>query len=387
MINYGKQLINEDDIQAVVDVLRSDSLTQGPTFLNFESEVAQKVGASEAVAVNSATSALHIACLSLGLGEGDVLWTSPNSFVASSNCAIYCRAAIDFVDIDPFTFNMSVEKLEAKLIKAALNGKLPKIVVPVHMCGQSCDMAKIKDLSNKYEFFIIEDASHAMGGKYKNSYIGSCLYSDIVVFSFHPAKIITTGEGGMALTNNHEIANKMRLFRSHGVTRNSEEFSVPMRDNGPWYYEQIVLGFNYKMSDIQAALGISQLKRLDHFVAKRNQISKQYNAGFRKSMSVKLPLISDECVSSFHLYVLQIDFSESLSKIEFFNKMKEVGINLNCHYIPIHTQPYYKQLGFKVGDFPVSEAYYKKTVTLPVHPSLTEENVKFIVDTVKEILS
>ena len=386
MINYGQQFISDDDIKAVVEVLRSDFLTQGPKISEFESEVAKKVGASEAIAVNSATSALHIACLSLGLGEGDLLWTTPNSFVSSSNCALFCGAAVDFVDIDPDTFNMSTQKLEQKLKQTALYGKLPRIVVPVHIGGHSCDMAKIKDLANEYGFFVIEDASHAVGGMYKKAYIGSCLFSNITVFSFHPVKIITTGEGGMALTNDAKLAKKMRLLRSHGITRDPEDFHQPLMDIGPWYYQQIELGFNYRISDIQAALGTSQLKKLDEFVVTRNQIAKQYNSGFEKNTLIKLPTISDECLSSFHLYVVQIDFTQGLSRIAFFEQMKEAGINLNCHYIPIHTQPYYTNLGFKVGDFPFSEAYYTRTVSLPVHPSLTSKNIELIIKTVNNIL-
>ena len=386
MINYGKQFISDDDIKAVVEVLRSDFLTQGPKITEFESEVAKKVGASEAIAVNSATSALHIACLSLGLGEGDVLWTTPNSFVSSSNCALFCGASVDFVDIDPDTFNISTQKLEQKLKQAALHGKLPKILVPVHIGGHSCDMAKIKDLANEYGFSVIEDASHAVGGMYKRAYIGSCIYSNITVFSFHPVKIITTGEGGMALTNDSKLAKKMRLLRSHGITRDPEDFDLPLTDIGPWYYQQIELGFNYRISDIQAALGTSQLKKLDEFVETRNQIAKQYNSGFEKNTLIKLPTISDGCTSSFHLYVVQIDFTQGLSRKAFFEKMKEAGINLSCHYIPIHTQPYYASLGFKVGDFPFSEAYYKRTVSLPVHPSLTSKKVELIIKMVNDIL-
>lgn len=386
MLNYGKQSISEDDIRAVVNVLRSDFLTQGPCVGEFEAKVAKKVRASNSVAVSSATSALHIACLALDLGVGDIVWTSPNSFVASSNCALYCGATIDFVDIDPASYNMSVEKLDEKLRYAKANDQLPKIVIPVHMCGQSCDMEKIHILSKKYGFSIIEDASHAIGGKYKGDFIGSCKYSDICIFSFHPVKIITTGEGGMALTNSNNIAEKMRLLRSHGVTRDPQHFVQPPYDDGAWYYQQISLGFNYRMCDIQAALGTSQMDRLDDFIEKRNQIALQYTNGFKDTLSLELPYVSLDCVSSFHLYIVRIKFSKSFSKGELFQKMKDMGIGLNCHYIPIHTQPYYASLGFKEGDFPVSEEYYKMAVTLPLHPSMSQDDIDLVINSLNSIL-
>ena len=380
MINYGQQEITDADIAAVVDVLKSDFLTQGPVVGRFERSVAEKVGATDAIAVNSATSALHIACLALGLGSGDLLWTSPISFVASANCALYCGATVDFVDIDSSTFNLSIAKLEEKLRKAEITGTLPKILVPVHLCGQSCDMRKIKELSLRYGFRILEDASHAVGGTYENKYIGSCQYSDITVFSFHPVKIITTGEGGMALTNDVELAEKMRLLRSHGITRDVDKFESSALELGPWYYQQVELGFNYRITDIQAALGLSQLDRLDQFVSTRNALSKIYNSAFEGSLKIKSPVVSPNRVSSFHLYVVEIDFSKNLSKLELFCRMKKNGINLNCHYIPIHLQPFYANRGFNFGDFPAAESYYAKAVTLPLHPSLTEKQIEFVIE-------
>ena len=380
MINYGQQEITDADIAAVVDVLKSDFLTQGPVVGRFERSVAEKVGATDAIAVNSATSALHIACLALGLGSGDLLWTSPISFVASANCALYCGATVDFVDIDSSTFNLSIAKLEEKLRKAEITGTLPKILVPVHLCGQSCDMRKIKELSLRYGFRILEDASHAVGGTYENKYIGSCQYSDVTVFSFHPVKIITTGEGGMALTNDVELAEKMRLLRSHGITRDVDKFESSALESGPWYYQQVELGFNYRITDIQAALGLSQLDRLDQFVSTRNALSKIYNSAFEGSLKIKSPVVSPNRVSSFHLYVVEIDFSKNLSKQELFCRMKKNGINLNCHYIPIHLQPFYANRGFNFGDFPAAESYYAKAVTLPLHPSLTENQIEFVIE-------
>ena len=381
MINYGRQNINEEDIEAVINVLKSDFLTQGPIIEQFEKKVAQYCGARYAVAVSNATAALHIACLSAGLKKNEVVWTSPNTFVASANCALYCGGKVDFVDINESTYNMDVNMLEEKLKNAEIK---PKIVIPVHFAGQSCEMEKIYELSKKYGFKIIEDASHAIGADYKNSKVGSCKYSDMTVFSFHPVKIITTGEGGMVLTNNEELYEKLKIYRSHGVTRSK----LLMKNNSgePWYYEQIDLGFNYRITDMQAALGKSQMDRLDEFVGRRRVLAQQYDE-LLKEIKVITPYQEANTKSSWHLYVIKIDFKNAnISKKELFKLMKEKGIILNLHYIPVHTQPYYKNLGFEKGDFPVSEQYYKEVFTLPLYYSLTDEQQDYIVTSLKEVL-
>ena len=383
-IPYGKQNISQADVDAVVDVLKSDFLTQGPQVPAFEKSVAQVVGAKHALAVNSATSALHIACLALGLGKGDILWTSPITFVASSNCALYCGADIDFVDIDPQTYNMSVSALKIKLEQAKKDNKLPKIIVPVHLCGQPCDMELIYTLSQEYGFKIIEDASHAVGGKYKSAYVGAGQYSDITIFSFHPVKIITTAEGGMVLTNNAELAQKMDLLRSHGITRNQELMTKPLE--GPWYYQQVDLGFNYRMTELQAALGVSQMQRLEQFVAKRHEISVIYNQ-ILKDLPIILPYQLSETYSGLHLYVIRLKLNEiSKNHREVFESLREKGIGVNVHYIPVHTQPYYENFGFKQGDFPEAESYYASAISLPMYPDLTEEQIDYIYQSLKEIL-
>lgn len=382
MISYGRQNINQADIDAVVAVLRSDFLTQGPAIEAFETRVAEYCGAQHAVAVTNATSALHIACLAAGLGHGDVLWTSPNTFVASANCARYCGAEVDFVDIDNDTYNMSVNELEAKLKSAEIK---PKIVIPVHFSGQACDMARIAELAKQYGFIVIEDASHCIGGDYQATKIGSCKYSAMTVFSFHPVKIITTAEGGMVLTNNKALYDQLVLYRSHGVTRSSALMHNPVA--GPWYYEQVALGFNYRMTDLQAALGLSQMDRLDAFVAKRRRLAARYNELLQTS-PLKLPTQSVEANSSWHLYVVRYNFAYGkLTKKELFRKMKAKGINLNLHYIPVHRQPYYEQLGFEKGDFPVSEHYYDEAFTLPLYYALTEQEQDYIVKSLREVLS
>jgi UDP-4-amino-4,6-dideoxy-N-acetyl-beta-L-altrosamine transaminase len=386
MLSYGRQSISEDDIKAVVDVLTSDFLTQGPRVQEFEQKVAARVGAAHAVAANSATSALHLACMGFDLKPGDIVWTSPNSFVASANCALYCGSSVDFVDIDPSTYNMCVSHLEEKLKSAELVGKLPKLVIPVHMCGQSCDMEAIHRLSARYGFRIIEDASHAIGATYKGQPVGSCKYSDVCIFSFHPVKIITTGEGGMAVTNNSDIADKMNLLRSHGVTRDSAQFVRPTYDMGSWYYQQVALGFNYRMCDIQAALGVSQLDSLDEFIHKRNEIALQYNHRLKDHKLLSLPTVSPDCLSSFHLYIVRVMFSSSFSKADLFDKMREAGVALNCHYIPIHTQPYYKSLGFRVGDFPNAEEYYSAAITLPLHPTMSQKAIDLVIQSLSASL-
>ncbi len=369
MIPYGRQSISEEDIQAVVDVLRSDYLTQGPAVPAFENHIANYCGAKHAVAVNSATSALHIACLALGVGPGDIVWTTPITFVASANCALYCGAEIDFVDIDPDTYNLSIKCLTQKLEIAEKQGKLPKVVIPVHLCGQSCDMASIFALSQKYGFKIIEDASHAIGGRYKDEPIGNCKYSDITVFSFHPVKIITTGEGGVALTNQPELANDMQKLRSHGITRNPEEMTHA--PDGSWYYQQISLGFNYRMTDIQAALGLSQVQRLDEFVTKRHDIAKQYNL-FLENLPVLKPWQHPDSYSAFHLYVIRLkldDFNKTHKEI--FEELRQENIGVNLHYIPVYRQPYYSQLGCSKNDYPEAEKYYREAISIPIYADLS----------------
>jgi UDP-4-amino-4,6-dideoxy-N-acetyl-beta-L-altrosamine transaminase len=380
-IPYGRQSISEADIQAVVDVLRSDWLTQGPAIECFEKIVADYCGVKHAVAVNSATSALHIACLSAGLGLGDILWTSPNTFVASANCALYCGASVDFVDIDPRTYNISTSELEKKLIRARALGCLPKVLIPVHFSGQSCDMERIAQLGQEYGFTIIEDASHAIGGKYKGELVGNCHYSDMTVFSFHPVKIVTTGEGGMVLTNEFKLAQKLKLLRSHGVTR---DFAL-MQENcdDPWYYEQVELGYNYRMTDIQAALGVSQMTRIDEFIDTRHRLARRYD-----SLLGKLPLIlprqSLEAHTAFHLYVVKIDSTQTnISRRYVFDQLRAANIGVNVHYIPVHTQPYYKNLGFTVGMFPEAERYYSEAISLPIFAGMTETQQNQVIEAVK----
>jgi len=369
MIPYGHHEISEEDVSAVADVLRSDFLTQGPQVPLFEKIVADYCEAKYGVAVNSATSALHIACLALELGEGDWLWTSPNSYVASANCGLYCGAMIDFVDIDPQTYNISAKELEKKLIQAKKENKLPKILVIVHFAGQSCDMKKIYKLSREYDFFIIEDASHSIGGKYLNKSIGSCQYSSIAVFSFHPVKIITTAEGGLATTNSKKLADKMNIIRSHGVTR--DQSLMTKISEGPWYYQQIDLGFNYRMTELQAVLGISQMKKLDEFVSRRHIIQEKYDI-LLAGLPVIKPYQDPDCYSALHLYPIQIDLDKnSKGRKKIFNELRENGIGVNVHYIPIHTQPFYQQLGFKEGDFPNSEYYYSRAISIPLFHAMT----------------
>jgi len=370
-IPYGRQDIDEADIESVVEVLRSDFLTQGPAVPAFESAVAEYCGVPHAVAVNSATSALHIACLALGVGRGDIVWTSPISFVASANCALYCGADVDFVDIDPGTYNISVDRLEEKLTEAEKFGRLPKLVIPVHLCGQSCDMARIHALAMRYDFRIIEDASHAVGGRYQEHPVGNCRYSDIAVFSFHPVKIITTGEGGMALTRSPDLARSMQLLRSHGVTREADEMT--QETDGPWYYQQIALGFNYRMTDLQAALGRSQMQRLDKFVAKRHERARRYD-GLLAELPVTTPSQHPDSYSAFHLYVIRLQLDKiNTSRQAVFEGLREARVGVNVHYIPIHTQPYYQLLGFETGAYPEAEHYYNEAISLPLFPTLCDE--------------
>lgn len=370
MIPYGRQDINQTDIDAVVAVLRSDFLTQGPVVPMFERAVASYCGARHGVAVNSATSALHIACLALGVGKGDVVWTTPITFVASANCALYCGATVDFVDIDPRTYNLSVDRLAEKLALAEKSGNLPKVVIPVHLCGQPCEMSVIRALSQQYGFKIIEDASHAIGGRYKDEPIGNGRYSDITVFSFHPVKIITTGEGGMAVTNDSSLANKMMQLRSHGITRDPAEMT--RAPDGPWYYQQIDLGFNYRMTEIQAALGLSQMQRLDEFVAKRHELAAHYDKLFKRSF-VTTPWQHADSFSGLHLYVIRLPQCDGgVNRREVFERLRTNGIGVNLHYIPVYRHPYYERLGFDRNDFPEAEGYYAEAITLPMYPGLTK---------------
>ncbi len=385
MIPYGRQDITQDDIDAVVAVLHSDFLTQGPAVPRFERSVATHVGAKHALAVNSATSALHIACLALGLGHGDWLWTSPITFVASANCGLYCGAQVDFVDIDPRTYNMCPQALEDKLAVAQKAGKLPKVLVAVHLCGQPCNMAAIYALSQKYGFKIIEDASHAIGGKYRGESIGNCRYSDITVFSFHPVKIITTAEGGMALTNDDALAAKMALLRSHGITRDMAQMTHA--PDGPWYYQQIDLGFNYRMTELQAALGVSQMQRLDVYVARRHELARRYEHLLAK-LPVTTPWQHHDSYSGLHLYVIRLQL-EKIKKThhQVFEELREQGIGVNLHYIPVHTQPYYQRMGFKYGDFVQAEQYYAEAISLPMFQTLSDEHQEQVVDVLHKVLA
>ncbi|NHH91296.1 UDP-4-amino-4,6-dideoxy-N-acetyl-beta-L-altrosamine transaminase [Pseudoalteromonas sp. MB47] len=379
LIPYGKQSISQDDINAVIDVLNSDWLTQGPKLPAFESAIAEYCGANYACATNSATSALHIACLALGVGIGDIVWTSPISFVASSNCALYCGAEVDFVDIDLETGNMSVAALQEKLTLAKQNQRLPKVVIPVHLAGQSCDMATINALAKEYGFKVIEDASHAIGAKYKDKPVGSCVYSDITVFSFHPVKIITSAEGGMAVTNCEALDKKMKRLRSHGITNHPDEMTEP--SHGPWYYQQIELGFNYRMTELQAALGLSQLKQLDNFISVRNKIAEDFDKYFTRQGLEPLKQKS-ESYSSYHLYILKINFTTQQQQAQMVTRLREQGVQAHLHYIPIFLQPYYQELGFNKCDFSQSMQYYQQAMTIPLHPSLSSQDIEYIKQTV-----
>ena len=386
MIPYGCQEITEVDIAEIEKVLRSDFLTQGPIVPKFEQSVADYCGASHAIAVNSATSALHIACLALDLGPGDWLWTSPNTFVASANCGRYCGADIDFVDIDAKTYNMSVDALSEKLIQAKKLGKLPKIVVPVHFSGQPCDMPAIRDLSKRYGFKIIEDASHAIGSSYNQIKVGSCTHSDITVFSFHPVKIITTAEGGMALTNDKDVADKIYRLRTHGITNDEIKMEERPKDE-IWNYQQIDLGFNYRMNDIQAALGLSQMKRLDKYVKRRQEIAKHYDNALKK-LPLVIPWQSPSNYSSYHLYTILIKKNlTQKTQRQVYDELIKKNIGVNLHYIPVHRQPYYENLGFKKNNFPQAENFHREVLSIPIHPSLKEEQQSYVIETLKGILT
>jgi UDP-4-amino-4,6-dideoxy-N-acetyl-beta-L-altrosamine transaminase len=386
MIPYGRQDVTQADIDSVIDVLKSDLLTQGPIVPQFEGAVARYCGARHAVAVNSATSALHIACLALKLGPGDLLWTSPITFVASANCARYCGADIDFVDIDPRTYNMSPAALETKLEVAKAIGRLPKIVVPVHLTGQSCDMRAIGDLARHYGFQIIEDASHAVGGRYEGRAVGSCVHSDIAVFSFHPVKIITTAEGGMAVTNSADLAHRLRLFRSHGITRDGTEMTH--EPDGGWYYQQIALGYNYRLTELQAALGLSQLDRIDEYVAHRARLAARYGELLAR-LPLTLPYQAQYAANAWHLYVVRLKLDEArITHRQFYDRLREAGIGVNLHYIPVHTQPYYRALpGGAAMSFPEAERYYSEAVSLPMFATLTEADQDQVVAAIEKILA
>lgn len=385
MIPYGRQDITQDDIDTVVDVLRSDYLTQGPKVPEFEKSIQDYCGVAHALAVNSATSALHVACLALNLGPGDEVWTSPITFVASANCARHCGANVEFVDIDPRTYNLSTEALEDKLKdRKNSGGTLPSVVIPVHFGGQSCDMVAIRALSDEFGFRIIEDASHAIGGRYRDKTIGSCRYSDITVFSFHPVKIVTTAEGGVATTENAALAQKMALLRNNGVTRDPALMTRPA--DGQWYYEQLVLGYNYRMTDIQAALGCSQMQRLDEKVSIRHQIANRYDAELA-ALPLVLPFREDFSYSAFHLYVVLLEEALASNRRAVFESLRERGIGVNVHYIPVHTQPYFRRLGFQTGDYPYAEDYYARALSIPLFPTLTREQQDEVIAALTSALS
>lgn len=386
MIPYGRQSINENDIQAVLDVLKSDWLTQGPAVPRFEQTVANYTAASHAVAVNSATGALHIACLALEVGPGDWVWTSPNTFVASANCALYCGANVDFVDIDPQTYNMSVTCLAEKLEKAKAANRLPKVLIPVHFAGQSCDMLAIHELSRTYGFRIIEDASHAIGASFQQNKVGSCVHSDITVFSFHPVKIVTTGEGGMATTNNRDLAERMIRHRSHGIT-NRREWMRDRPGDEIWNYQQIDIGYNYRLTDIQAALGYSQIQRLDEFVQRRHEIAQRYNESLA-DLPIILPWQFPNSYSSYHLYPIRIRKSLcGLTQRQVYESLIRSQIGANLHYIPVYRQPYYESLGFSVGYCPEAELYHRETISLPIFSALTNDQHEFVCATLRNILA
>lgn len=381
MIPYGRQSISAEDIQAVVDTLQSDFLTQGPAVPAFEQALADYCQVPHAVAMNSATSALHLACLALDVQQGDIVWSSPISFVASANCALYCGASIDFVDVDADTGLMSVEALAVKLQRAGAQNKLPKVLIPVHLAGHSCEMQQIAALCQPYNIRIIEDASHAIGGQYQQQKVGSCQFSDITVFSFHPVKIITTAEGGMALTKDISIATKLRLLRSHGITRAANEMTEV--SHGPWYYQQIALGLNYRMTDLQAALGLSQYQRLDEFIKKRREAVVYYQHVLT-DLPISLPQETNDGQSAWHLYIIQLH--DESRRLAVFEALRSAGIGVNVHYIPIHTQPYYKKLGFAWGDFPEAEAFYSRIISLPLYADLTQEQQQQVASALQQAL-
>jgi UDP-4-amino-4,6-dideoxy-N-acetyl-beta-L-altrosamine transaminase len=383
VIPYGRQTISEADIESVAQVLRSDFLTQGPKVPAFEALVARHVGAPHAIAVNSATSALHLGCLALDLGPGDWLWTSPNSFVASANCGLYCGARVDFVEVDPKTYNMSSQALADKLARAKLEGRLPKVVIPVHFAGQSCDMAAIAALAHEYGFKVIEDASHAIGSLWKGAHVGACKHSDITVFSFHPVKIITTAEGGLLTTRDAGIAQRLADLRSHGITREADRLERP--DQGGWYYEQQALGYNYRMTELQAALGVSQMSELDRFIARRHELVARYEVGLN-GLPVVRPWQHPDSHSAFHLYVIQVAEGARMDRRQLFDALRGAGVLVNVHYIPIHLQPFYQRMGFQSGDFPEAESYYARAISLPLYAGLTDSDQDYVIEKIKEFV-
>lgn len=380
MIPYGKHLVDEDDIDAVVDVLRNQFLTQGKVVPQFEQALCDYTGAKYCVAVNSATSGLHVACLAAGVGSGDLVWTVPNSFVASANCALYCGASIDFVDINPITRNIDVGALETKLQYAANHKRLPKVLIVVHFSGLSCDMQAIHKLTQMYSIVLIEDAAHGLGGSYQQSKIGSCVYSDMAVLSFHPVKSITSAEGGAVLTNQCQLQEKLKLFAKHGVTKDSSQYQGD--SHGPWYYQQLELGYNYRLSDMQAALGLSQLKKLDRFIQKRTALARVYDKKLA-DLPLKLPVSQTQSQSAWHLYMVELTHN---NRQQVYQQLHKKGVGVNVHYIPIHLQPFYQQLGFKQGDFPISEHFYQNALTLPLFPSLTDAEQTKVIDALYEVL-
>ena len=384
MIPYGRQSVDQADIDAVVEVLQSDWLTQGPTLEHFEAAMAERCEAGFAVAVCNATAALHIACLAAGLGQGEWLWTSPNTFLASANCGRYCGADVDFVDIDPLTWNLDTGALARKLEAAESTGTLPKVLVAVAFSGQSCDMRAIGELSRRYGFVVIEDASHAVGAHYAGRPVGCGEFADMTVFSFHPVKIVTTGEGGMVLTNSPKLAEHLRRLRSHGMTRDPAQMDEP--SHGPWYYQQVELGFNYRMTDMQAALGLSQLGKLDGFLARRRELVARYQT-LLADLPLTLPTLQAEAESAWHLYVARVQTDVlSVSHRQVFEGLRAAGIGVNVHYIPVHLQPYYRDLGFKPGDFPEAEAYYAQAISLPLYPAMTDAQQDYVVDQLRRVL-
>ncbi|WP_047226231.1 UDP-4-amino-4,6-dideoxy-N-acetyl-beta-L-altrosamine transaminase [Pseudomonas brassicacearum] len=384
MIPYGRQSLDQADIDAVVAVLRSDWLTQGPALERFEQAMALRCQADHAVAVCNATAALHIACVAAGLGPGDCLWTTPNTFLASANCGRYCGAQVDFVDIDPLTWNLDADALTTKLEEAERDGTLPKVLVAVAFSGQSCDMRRIGQLSERYGFTVIEDASHAVGASYAGRPVGCGEFADMTVFSFHPVKIITSAEGGMVLTNRPDLAQRLQRLRSHGMTRDAGQMTEP--SHGPWYYQQVELGFNYRMTDLQAALGLSQLNKLDGFIARRRELAARYHR-LLGGLPLTLPGLQPEAESAWHLYVVRLQLDGiTLSHLQVFEGLRAAGIGVNLHYIPVHLQPYYRDLGFATGDFPQAERYYSQAISLPMFPSLSDEQQDYVVEQLRRLL-